>query len=491
MDKVKKKRRSRWKRYTIPEDIKSQLSDQALSSIERVQLAEKCRKQYSYNREDMLALTDIGNTQYARYQWVLRYGDERLFNLLRQRECSVSMAIKDIQEPGYLDKRERYCLRDKLEREYGEVEMIYERYKYALYRIKPNDGCYLAVSYIVKGNDDDLIWCREQNTCCIDDNKAIIDTIVELLQQGCTISKAFRVTTPDRRSVALYYYVVSVFSGTPLDEVIRSATKPKHKPWNGAYDMRLSSLWVPGELAIQYADVIGSNTIVRRGDSITIINRKNGSVNYTDYSPWLFKFLKEHGDNISLQARDRRLCLPVGNRVEYLHHIILAVELYGEPSEAEPLSKKIQRFRNAYFDLGYEVDHLDGDAQNNRVSNLMLMTCSGHAKKSGLCKRMENFNQKLRKPYEWSIVKAPHKKISPCVCKLERYDNKSVRMQVGIMQGTSQNAEYTVQGVFTVPEMLYQLETFLHDVEQNEAIFAEFSRLENEEEYKCYKLGLT
>lgn len=164
MDKVKKKRRSRWKRYTIPEDIKSQLSDQALSSIERVQLAEKCRKQYSYNREDMLALTDIGNTQYARYQWVLRYGDDRLFNLLRQRECSVSMAIKDIQEPGYLDKRERYCLRDKLEREYGEVEMIYERYKYALYRIKPNDGCYLAVSYIVKGNDDDLIWCREQNT---------------------------------------------------------------------------------------------------------------------------------------------------------------------------------------------------------------------------------------------------------------------------------------------------------------------------------------
>lgn len=491
MDKVKKKRRSRWKRYTIPEDIKSQLSDQALSSIERVQLAEKCRKQYSYNREDMLALTDIGNTQYARYQWVLRYGDERLFNLLRQRECSVSMAIKDIQEPGYLDKRERYCLRDKLEREYGEVEMIYERYKYALYRIKPNDGCYLAVSYIVKGNDDDLIWCREQNTCCIDDNKAIIDTIVELLQQGCTISKAFRVTTPDRRSVALYYYVVSVFSGTPLDEVIRSTTKPKHKPWNGAYDMRLSSLWVPGELAIQYADVIGSNTIVRRGDSITIINRKNGSVNYTDYSPWLFKFLKEHGDNISLQARDRRLCLPVGNRVEYLHHIILAVELYGEPSEAEPLSKKIQRLRNAYFDLGYEVDHLDGDAQNNRVSNLMLMTCSDHAKKSGLCKRMENFNQKLRKPYEWSIVKAPHKKISPCVCKLERYDNKSVRMQVGIMQGTSQNAEYTVQGVFTVPEMLYQLETFLHDVEQNEAIFAEFSRLENEEEYKCYKLGLT
>lgn len=255
--------------------------------------------------------------------------------------------------------------------------------------------------------------------------------------------------------------------------------------------MRLSSLWVPGELAIQYADVIGSNTIVRRGDSITIINRKNGSVNYTDYSPWLFKFLKEHGDNISLQARDRRLCLPVGNRVEYLHHIILAVELYGEPSEAEPLSKKIQRLRNAYFDLGYEVDHLDGDAQNNRVSNLMLMTCSDHAKKSGLCKRMENFNQKLRKPYEWSIVKAPHKKISPCVCKLERYDNKSVRMQVGIMQGTSQNAEYTVQGVFTVPEMLYQLETFLHDVEQNEAIFAEFSRLENEEEYKCYKLGLT
>ena len=76
MDKVKKKRRSRWKRYTIPEDIKGQLSDQALSSIERVQLAEKCRKQYSFNREDMLALTGISNTQYARYQWVHLHGEE-------------------------------------------------------------------------------------------------------------------------------------------------------------------------------------------------------------------------------------------------------------------------------------------------------------------------------------------------------------------------------------------------------------------------------
>ena len=197
MDKVKKKRRNRWKRYTIPEDIKSQLSDQALSPIERVQLAEKCRKQYSFNREDMLSLTGISNTQYARYQWVLRHGDERLFNLLRQRECSVSMAIKDVKEPGYLDKRERYSLRDKLDRRYGKVEMIYEQHKYALYRIKPKGGCYLAVSYIVKGNDDDLIWCREQNTCCIDDNTAIIDTIVGLLQQGCAISKTFQVIKPD------------------------------------------------------------------------------------------------------------------------------------------------------------------------------------------------------------------------------------------------------------------------------------------------------
>lgn len=491
MDKVKKKRRSRWKRYTIPEDIKSQLSDQALSSIERVQLAEKCRKQYSFNREDMLALTGISNTQYARYQWVLRYGDERLFNLLRKRKCSADMAIKEIKDPGYLDKREQYCLRDKLERKYDKVEMIYEQYKYALYRVKPNGGCYLAVSYLVKGNDDDIICSREQNTCRIDDNKSILDTIVELLQQGCTISKTFRVTKPDKSSAALYYYVVSAFSGTPLDDVIKSATKPRHKPHNGAYDMRLSSLWVPDELAIQYADVIGSNTIVRCNNSITIINRKNGSVNYTDYSPWLFKFLKANGDNISLQARDRRLCLPVGNRVEYLHHIVLAVELYGKPSEAEPLPNKIQRLRNEYFDLGYEVDHLDGDAQNNRISNLMLMTGSNHAKKSGLCKRLENFNLKLRKPYEWSVIKAPHKKISPCVCKLERNDNTSVRMQAGIMQSTSQDVEYIVQGVFTIPEMLYQLETFLHDVEQNEAIFAEFSRLENEEEYKHYKLGLT
>ena len=74
---------------------------------------------------------------------------------------------------------------------------------------------------------------------------------------------------------------------------------------------------------------------------------------------------------------------------------------------------------------------------------------------------------------------------------MEREKNKTVRMNGSIIQGKAQNSEYTVHGVLTVPEMLYQLETFLHDVEQNEAIFAEFSRLENEEEYKCYKLGLT
>lgn len=482
MDKVKKKRRNRWKRYTIPEDIKSQLSDQALSPIERVQLAEKCRKQYSFNREDMLSLTGISNTQYARYQWVLRHGDERLFNLLRQRECSVSMAIKDVKEPGYLDKRERYSLRDKLDRRYGKVEMIYEQHKYALYRIKPKGGCYLAVSYIVKGNDDDLIWCREQNTCCIDDNTAIIDTIVGLLQQGCAISKTFQVIKPDNSKAMLYYYIVSAFSGVAFDEVVKSATRVKRKPRNGEYDMRICNLLIPDELSIQYAEVTGGSVIVRRKNDIIIINEKNGSVNYADYSPWLYNFLKENSDNMKFQSKDRRLCIPVGSRVEYLHHIVLAVNLYGEPTEDEPLAKKLQRLRTTYFDLDFEADHLDGNARNNRLSNLMLMSCSDHAKKHYLLKRLNDFNVKLRMPYKWSAIKTPYKKTTPCVCKLERYDNKSVRMQAGIMQGTSQDVEYFVQGVFSVPEMLYQLDTFLHDMEQNENIFAEFSYLESQED---------
>lgn len=480
MDKVKKKRRNRWKRYTIPEDIKSQLSDQALSPIERVQLAEKCRKQYSFNREDMLSLTGISNTQYARYQWVLRHGDERLFNLLRQRECSVSMAIKDVKEPGYLDKRERYSLRDKLDRRYGKVEMIYEQHKYALYRIKPKGGCYLAVSYIVKGNDDDLIWCREQNTCCIDDNTAIIDTIVGLLQQGCAISKTFQVIKPDNSKAMLYYYIVSAFSGVAFDEVVKSATRVKRKPRNGEYDMRICNLLIPDELSIQYAEVTGGSVIVRRKNDIVIINEKNGSVNYTDYSPWFYSFLRKNSDNIRVQSKDRRLCIPVGNRVEYLHHIVLAIKLYGEPTEGEPLSKKLQKLRTTYFDLDFEVDHLDGDSRNNRLSNLMLMSESDHTKKHHLFKRLDDFNAKLRMPYKWSVVKTPYKKTTPCVCKLERYDNKSVRLQMGMMGSVSQDPEYMVQGVYTVPEMLYQLATFLHNVEQNENVFAEFSRVEAE-----------
>lgn len=433
----------------------------------------------------MLVLTGISNAQYYRYQLVLRSDDERLFDLLKRRVCSVDMAIKEIKEPGYLEKRERYCLRDMLEQKLRNIEIIYEQYKYALFRVVPSGECYLSVAYTTQKKGE-MMWGREHTMCRVDDHKAILDTIVELLQQGCTVSKTFRVTKPDKSSAMLYYYIVSAFSGVAFDEVVKSATRMKRKPrWSindGMYDMRICNLLIPDELSIKYAEVTGGNVIVRRKNDIVIINERNGSVNYTDYSPWIYSFLMKNSDNIRIQSKDRRLCIPVGNRVEYLHHIVLAVKLYGEPTEDEPLSKKLQKLRTTYFDLDFEVDHLDGDSRNNRLSNLMLMSESDHTKKHHLFKRLDDFNAKLRMPYKWSVVKTPYKKTTPCICKLERYDNKSVKMQVGIMGSVSQDPEYMVQGVYTVPEMLYQLATFLHDVEQNENIFAEFSYLESQED---------
>ena len=480
---MQRKRYSPSKRCAISDDIIERLSNREISPIERVQLAEKCRQKYNWSQEDMLVLTGISSTQYYRYQLVHHSGDERLFDLVKRRVCSVDMAIKEIKEPGYLEKREQYCLRDRLEQKLRNIEMIYEQYKYALFRVVPSGECYLSVAYTTQDKGE-MMWGREHTMCLVDDNKAILDTIVELLQQGCTVSKTFRVTKPNKSSAMLYYYIVSAFSGVAFDEVVKSATRMKRKPrWsidNRMYDMRICNLLIPDELSIKYAEVTGGNVIVRRKNDIVIINEKNGSVNYTDYSPWFYSFLRKNSDNIRVKSKDRRLCIPVGNRVEYLHHIVLAIKLYGEPTEGEPLSKKLQKLRTTYFDLDFEVDHLDGDSRNNRLSNLMLMSESDHTKKHHLFKRLDDFNAKLRMPYKWSVVKTPYKKTTPCVCKLERYDNKSVRLQMGMMGSVSQDPEYMVQGVYTVPEMLYQLATFLHNVEQNENVFAEFSRVEAE-----------
>ena len=84
---IKRNRYSPSKRCAIPDDIIESLSNRKISPIERVQLAEECRRKYNWSQEDMLEVTGISNTQYYRYQLVLHSGDERLFDLLKRRVC--------------------------------------------------------------------------------------------------------------------------------------------------------------------------------------------------------------------------------------------------------------------------------------------------------------------------------------------------------------------------------------------------------------------
>ena len=446
-----KKRKSKWKRLPIPEETKSCLIDWSIPVIERVRLAEQCRELYSYTKTDMLKTTGISYNQYADLCKVIDSGNQELCERLQRGEISLRTALLEIKRPGYMQERGRYLFLDRVNRIPSEI--IYMDSRHILYRYEQN--VVLGIVHHVFIEDEER-WGYKEMCCLLDDAPYAVDTAINLLKDGYSIYPNLSLHKPAKEANGrLHHHIMAVYGNIPLKTVQEATVSFKVKSDGNMKDLRVSNLRcraVPERITSEYTG--GRYRVVRSKAEIKIINQDTGAVTTTDDEKWLYGLLQDKRDYLKVQSRDSRLCVPICGSVEYLYHICLAVHLYGVPKSEDDLSIKLGKFRADYLSKGNQVDHLDHDCSNNRLSNLIVMTKAQHCRKQSV---------------ETSLLKLGLSGV-PCFCWLERYDNTAVTMRAGYFR-LLKAPEYRVCGVFSINQFLIEAEKFIASVQGDIHIF--------------------
>lgn len=448
------------KRRPLPKEIYEKLFDSTVPLIDKVALASQHRQEYNYSVQDMATILKINESAYCRMLKILGSGNEVLIDKIRQNECSVSLALKIIREgvqsddpacDGYF----RYKWIKNVDEQFENYEIIYESRNNIVYRSV--DGAFLGVS------------CGEnEKRCQLDDTPKILDVLIECLQNGGFIrweaGDFVLYEENESRYGKLSYFIVSKVTGKSLYDVKKARVSYKNEPYEGVYDLRIANLLCVLLSRDTQPEACGGFVVTRNKSNIVIIDESHNGVYQADYCDWLYHFLQGKRDKFRFQAKDNRLCVVVGGRVEYLYHIIMAIHLYGEPTGEYSLRDKLRQFREEYTEKGYTVDHLDTNVNNNCLSNLLLITIAQNGRKANLQSRI----RKLELPF---------------FCWQERYDDTSIRAMAGYVHPL-RLPHYVLQGVFTVDEYLDQLEKVADCIENNKIIIDEFEKLEHKLEKK-------
>lgn len=444
----------------LPKEIYEKLLDSAVPLIDKVALASRYRQEYNYSVRDMATLLKIDEMLYYRMLRILGSENEMLIDKIRKNECTVNLALKIAREavqPGdsACDSYFRYKWIQNIDERCENYEIIYESRNNILYR--SGDGVFLGVS---NGENE--------KSCQLDDTPRILDVLIECLQNGGFIrweaGDFVLYAGNDSRYGKLSYFIVSKITGKSRYDVKKARVSYKRAPYEGVYDLRIANLTCVLLTCDIHPEACGGFVVTRNKSNIVIIDESHNDVYQTDYCNWLYHFLQGKRDKFRFQARDNRLCVVVGGRVEYLYHIVMAIHLYGVPASEYSLRKKLRQFREEYIEKGYNVDHLDTDVNNNCLSNLILMTIAQNRRKAKL-------QSKIRKLE------------LPLFCWQERYDDTSIRAMAGYVHPL-RLPHYVMQGVFSVDEYLDALENVAECLENNKIIIDEFEKLERELEEK-------
>lgn len=443
-------------RLLLPEDISKQLKDNSIPMVDRVALAEAYRKEHECTILGMAKNLGICEVSYKTFCRIVESNHMTLLEKIRKGDCSLNMAMRILDENVGNDS---ICWRNYFgyvhiqEIEHHEsFEILFESRINILYR--SDDGVFLR---IVCGD--------KEKVCVVDDTPVVLNAILDLLNQEATIrwdSSVFAVQGKDgKRQGELKHHIVAAILGRPYNEMIKATVSYKRETYQDVYDLRVSNLTCPLMTRNDCAVASGGLVVTRRGKrEIVIVDETRNAVYRTDYSSWLYEYLSEKRNALRLQAKDDRLCVSVGGRLEYLYHVVMAAHLYGFPTNEEDLAEKFCRFREEYLQRGKVVDHIDADVGNNCLSNLMVMTVT----------------QNNRKRYSQAIIKDLG---LPVFCWAERYDNTSIKLEAGYAHQLS-SPTYKVRGVFSVEEFLDELDKFAVTVKNDGYICGEFDRLEEE-----------
>jgi len=440
-----KKRRSRWKRLPIPTEVVNQLTDKNIPEISRVELAEKIRKQYSYSQADMFPYLNCSPTHYCRHLKILQTGNMMLRQMV-QDGVGVSTACKLLADPVHIQNYQHYPKLEQVERVSDEI--MYESKRYILYRYKDE----LCLRIFPLRSSETFCW--------LDDKPIVIKTILDLLNNGCTICTNMNLLDNHGNNIgSLQHHLLAALCDKPLSAVRDSIVRFRQKTHDkNTYNLRSINLYCKGITRHSHPDIFGGNMIYKSKKQLQVRNPNTGIVSTTDYADWLYNLLQSKTDSLRFHARDNRLCIPIDQKYEYLYHIIMTVELYGVPVDEKDLREKIDNFRKKYLDKDKTVDHLNNDPYDCRLLNLMIMTRQHNTQKQSLDKQIDE----LGLPY---------------FCWAERYDDISVRLRAGYVSPLKMPT-YIIDGIYTIPDYLKKMEDFICAAKEEVMIYDELRHRE-------------
>ena len=421
------------------------LMDQSVSTIDRIKLAEKARNEKQINYKTALELLNVPNTTYCRHLQVIRSGNEEIYNFVSSGAMSVTTAVALLKMPAY-------PFVERLERMGASI--ILDAGAYVIYEFQQQR--YLGIAYTANNDHKDTLKKQfAERLYLIDNEPYATETIKNLINEGYSIGRTLRIVSPDRkRKGTLCHHLYAGYHNLDVNEILSKPVSFKVKSVNNAItDLRICNLSGPKP------SISGQTKIYKRGKDMVIVRKVDGLVTYTDYSPDLYRVLTSYGC-LHTKTGDNRLALYINkNHSIYIYHLRMIEHLYGLPKDTTELIDNIERLRDEYFGKGMQIDHLDNDCCNNRLSNLMLMTISENGKKRGIVKSIQNLGY-------------------PFFCWAERYDDTAVKMQAGY-SSQFKKPVFMTEGVFSVKEFLHEAQTFADQARENVTVFDAFENLEN------------
>lgn len=237
------------------------------------------------------------------------------------------------------------------------------------------------------------------HTEIIDHNESIVKAITSRINRSkaMTCDKKAKgyilrfCPTKTERRITFRYYVYAKYNGLRLSQVRGkniciyddSAVK------DNILDLRSSNLYDAGSVRLHTKArdirIVERPEIGEKYIAISFPNRKNGKVEYTDYSPQLFEMLSRPTYcNIEYNPRKDRATVVVhhansksGYVLDNLAKFILIYNLHFE--QYKKMSGGVKRFIRDYYYLsrekhrGKEAAHINACKWNNCINNLMFM----------------------------------------------------------------------------------------------------------------------
>ena len=218
------------------------------------------------------------------------------------------------------------------------------------------------------------------------------------------------------------------------DSKYHHRVKQKQIPNDGRYDLRIGNISFPNAPWAGNPPVY----VYRHLNMIELFSRSSKKVTQADFDPDLFRFL-ELAD-LHNSTRGHRLRVKIDDEHDpYLYEVIMACHLYGEmPRDNAHAAGLIDRYKSDH--PGMQVDHLNADPMDCRITNLMVMTSTQNGRKQAIQRRLQSH--------------------SDLYADLSRYDNTHVKLEAGKIADGAKTPVKT--RICTVDELLEELQKLLY-----------------------------